>query len=256
MDPISIAELSITITEVVERLYEYIVAVKDAKRDILRLTQELFALKGALEHLDSQSKKAQLDDSIAAQVDSMLCLTRETLDDIQKKLVSPKSGFGRAMQRLAWPFQAGDIDKYLNAIERSKTWFIMVLMTDSSDTTLAIQDELKSLAAVVHEDIIARQTDSMMRELSEFLKWLAPFESAEELSKARASRVAGSGQWIWDSTMTAWVNDEKMPQQMIWVTGRCNSPSPLRRIMFSAQLFLFFLTNMFDAAGSGKTVLL
>lgn len=43
-------EVAVCITEVVKLLYNYINGVKDAKDDIRKLTQELFALKGALEH--------------------------------------------------------------------------------------------------------------------------------------------------------------------------------------------------------------
>ncbi|KAJ3454451.1 hypothetical protein MRS44_018345 [Fusarium solani] len=58
----------------------------------------------------------------------------------------------------------------------------------------------------------------------EVVKWLAPVNSAEELSRACKDRVSGTCQWIWDTNLTAW-EDSSAPsaQPLFWITGKSGS---------------------------------
>jgi hypothetical protein len=219
-EAIAVIEVVVVIGEVVNGLYEYISSVKDAKDDIRKLTTELFAIKGALEHFDVQSKSA-MDEAVHTQSQSMLAMTRDTLKSIEKKIGPPKSGIGRAFQNLAWPFRSDDVDKYMGRLERAKTWFIMVIMRESTDTTAAIHVEMQRLSTALHEDIITRRTDSMMKEAEELMKWLAPFDSRAELEKATVDRVPGTGEWIWDDEFSSWAEGQPSERQFRWIMGKC-----------------------------------
>lgn len=218
-------EVALCITEVVERLYTFISTVKSAKDDIRKLTQELFALRGALDHFHAQAK-VESDFYLQEQAQSMLGMTQETLEAIAKKLGTPKtSKMGRAVQSLAWPFRAGDVEKYLATIERSKTWFIMVLMRDSLDTTASVFTEMQNLTAVIHEDIIARKTDRMLSETSDLLKWLSPVDSREKLRESVVDRLPGTGQWIHAGRLSVWERGSPTQWPVFWITGRCKPVS-------------------------------
>jgi hypothetical protein len=233
---LAVLEVAGCITEIVQGLYDYISAVKSAKDDILKLTQELFALKGALEHFDVQDGRAaapQASQPLAAEVQGMLRMTRETLDAIQKKLglgtaslprgKGTSSKINRAVSALAWPFKSGDIDRYLITLERAKTWFIMVLMRDSTETMGSIYAEVQELSKAVHEDIISKKAEQMQQELDTIIKWLSPVNTSEELAKASISRVPGTGQWIWDQTFSDWAQSPKSTRAFIWIAGKCKS---------------------------------
>nr|XP_036577861.1 ankyrin repeat protein [Colletotrichum truncatum]KAF6784957.1 ankyrin repeat protein [Colletotrichum truncatum] len=220
---LSVIEVALCITEVVERLCTFISTVKSAKDDIRKLTQELLALKGALEHFDVQTQKGMFT-PLQGQVQSMLGMTQETLDAIRKKLGTPKdSKMGRAVQSLAWPFRTGDVEKYLATVERAKTWFIMVLMRDSLDTTASVFSEMQKLTTMVHEDIISRKTDRMLSETAELLKWLSPVDSKSKLLDSVADRLPGSGQWIHAGRFSVWESGRPTEWPVFWITGRSGS---------------------------------
>ncbi|KAI3553332.1 ankyrin repeat protein [Colletotrichum abscissum] len=222
-EALTVIEVALCITEVVERLCKYISAVKSAKDDIRKLTQELLALKGAMDHFHAQNERS-MDNPLQEQARAMLKMTQETLDAIRKKLGTPKtSSLGRAAQSLAWPFRQGDIEAYFATVERAKTWFIMVLMRDSLDTTASVLSEMQKLTALVHEDIIARKTDRMLEETADLLKWLSPVDSEDKLVSSRHNRAPGTGRWIVDKTFLEWQRSTSTDRPVFWITGRSGS---------------------------------
>ncbi|KAK1671442.1 ankyrin repeat protein [Colletotrichum godetiae] len=222
-EALTIIEVALCITEVVERLCKYVSAVKTAKDDIRKLTQELLALKGAMDHFHVQNERSP-DNPLHEQARAMLKMTQETLDAIRKKLGTPKtSSLGRAVQGLAWPFRQGDIETYFATIERAKTWFIMVLMRDSLDTTASVLSEMQKLTALVHEDILARKTDQMLEETADLLKWLSPVDSENKLVSSRQDRAPGTGRWILDINFLEWQRTSKTKRPVFWITGRSGS---------------------------------
>ncbi|KAK1991211.1 ankyrin repeat protein [Colletotrichum falcatum] len=220
---LTVVEVVLCITEVVERLCVYVSTVKSAKDDIRRLTQELLALRGAMDYFDAQNKK-NADSPLHRQAHSMLTMTKETLDAVQRKLGSPKdSSVARAVQTLTWPFRADDIDKYLGTLERAKTWFIMVLMQDSLDATSSVLADMQKLTALIHDEIITRNTERMLQDTADLLKWLSPVDSEDKLASSRQDRAAGTGNWILDSSYLTWQKGDPVQQPIFWITGRSGS---------------------------------
>jgi hypothetical protein len=220
-DAVAALEVAGTIGDVIRKLYKYISAVKSAKDEILKLTTELSALKVALEYFDNQSQ-SDLGLLRNEQVRDMLRLIRDTLLSMQKKLGLAPSGFDRAITILAWPFHSSDVAKYLSTLERSKTWFTMVIMYDSKESLTSLYAEVQRLSSAIQDDIISRKTDTMMKEVEEVVKWLAPVNSAEELTRARKDRASGTCQWIWDRELTAWRDSSgPLTQPLFWITGKC-----------------------------------
>jgi hypothetical protein len=102
MEVFGFLEVALCISDVIPRLYDYISAVKSAREEIRKLTQELFALRGAVEHFQAQ-KNANRDSSLPPDVQGMLRMARDTLETILKKLGKPPSRIGRAVEGLVWP---------------------------------------------------------------------------------------------------------------------------------------------------------
>ncbi|KPM43638.1 hypothetical protein AK830_g2938 [Neonectria ditissima] len=216
-------EIAVVITEVVKLLYTYTNEIKDARDDVRKLTQELFALKGALEHFDLH-RKADIDKPMQLQVNSMLEMTQETLNSIQSRLGKPRTTtFGKAAESLSWPFRNREIQKHLDTIERAKAWFVMVILRDSSETTLAVYDQVKALVQILHQDMIEKQTTKMMQETNDLLTWLAPVDIEEMLSKATQNKVAGTGQWVLDKAFLEWLELPEVKQPVFWITGKSGS---------------------------------
>lgn len=125
-EALGLLDTALAITDVVQRLYSYISAVKSARDEIRKLTQELFALKGALGHFDVQNK-AGLGPHLDEEVQGMLKMTRDTLDTIQKELDPPGNALGRSVQSLKWPFRSGDIEsiwRQLRGQRHGSSWLL------------------------------------------------------------------------------------------------------------------------------------
>ncbi|KAH7160235.1 ankyrin repeat protein [Dactylonectria estremocensis] len=216
-------EAAVCITEVVKLLYNYINGVKDAKDDIRKLTQELFALKGALEHFHLHGQMG-LEKSTQPQLHSMLQMTQESLNSIQTRLDTPRSStFGKIVTGLSWPFKSREIQKHLGTIERAKTWFVMVILKDSSEVTLAVYDEMKMLVQMIHQDTIDKETRRMIQETDDLLAWLGPVNVDEMLQKATQNKIPGTGRWVLNDMLADWIEYSDVDQPLIWITSKSGS---------------------------------
>ena len=137
-------------------LYSYATRVKGAKGDIEALSNELFGLIGALEHLKLQEARsledragsiglseysekrpsAEAADEIPgpaihkANVRLVLVQTLDLLNELQGILLEPKGRFHATVQLLKWPLKENEMQMYLKRLERVKTYFVLSLVTD------------------------------------------------------------------------------------------------------------------------------
>lgn len=207
-------------------LYEYSSAVKDSKDDIRRLTQEVFALKGALEHISTNTRlylsgKRSDDSERSVQNERMLKVASETMQNIQKRLGEPRNKVEKTKQALKWPFTKKEIEKYIAAVERCKTWFIMVSMNDAAEKTAEIYANVQQIVATVHEEVISRKTNAIEEETEETIKWLAPVRSEEEHLSTLRQRVPGTGKWFFDDAFGQWLTEPGAVKPVFWVIGKC-----------------------------------
>jgi ankyrin repeat domain-containing protein 50 len=143
MDPLSATASAIAIIQITEQVWillqQYILAVKDAKRDIERLGAEVLALHDVLE------KVADLkNDSGFAELKTLDLLSKpgglfhQCLDDLKELSAKLDRGHGpNAMKRvgwraLKWPFTNKEVDKRIVVLERYKTTFNLALSTDNT----------------------------------------------------------------------------------------------------------------------------
>jgi STAND-like protein len=221
-DPLSIAGLAVSVLQVSASVYEYLSSVKNAKDDIRRLSQEMFALKGTLDHMVAFQQANAKDARDVPQMEAVIQMTSETLDTIKKRVDRRNAGtLGKHIQILTWPFKQGDIDRYVATLERAKTWFIMYLMQDSSDQTSAVYSEVQRLSNMIHEDIISRQLDRMTVEAEETVRGLSPMRPAEDHLRVRRDLIPGTGQWFLDKTFEAWAEVPSEHRPILWVKGKC-----------------------------------
>jgi hypothetical protein len=183
-DPVSLAGLVIAVSQVISSLYDYGTSVTNAREDIRQLSAELFALKGVLEHLHAQHdagvatprtppasstpqapQHQQQPSSQARQpydadrFADMLQSTHAFLLALLQSLDVPKKkgGLAAKLQRLTWPLNRADVERHVARLERAKSWFILVLMTDSAAATADVYSEVVGLARAVRADMAQRQ---------------------------------------------------------------------------------------------------
>ena len=172
---------------VASTLYSYGKQVKGARRDIQNLTNELFGLIGALEHVklqqeqeavqegpqrrplvydqiaDVYSKSKEGKDEITAKsfhqntVASVLRQTVEFLRELQQSLALPKGRLNAAMHLMKWPLKESEISGHLTRLERVKTYFILSLVTDEVSQSQRTANEIAALRTLIEDASLKQQ---------------------------------------------------------------------------------------------------
>jgi hypothetical protein len=160
MDPLSLTFATITLlqtaTSIVQICYAYRTGLKDATKDVTRLTEEVTSLRGVLESLVKLSETAEIADTsdrgdgvdasaqshlpalkLLLKPDGPLDHCTAELEALKEKLTAPTTGwkttsFGKAVRKLKWPMTEQDITNTLNNIERLKITFNLALTTDQT----------------------------------------------------------------------------------------------------------------------------
>ena len=142
-DPVSIAGLVLQIGVTIGHIYDYAKQIKEAKNDIRDLYAELLALKGILEQMKieedsllSGSGNREMVPLFSSEsvrdalntTDSLLC---NILDGLQKRQAPGR----RSIKKLQWPLAKNELRAHIERLERLKSFFILVMMKDSSYVT-------------------------------------------------------------------------------------------------------------------------
>ncbi|ETN37213.1 uncharacterized protein HMPREF1541_08203 [Cyphellophora europaea CBS 101466] len=130
-DPISVSSgiaglvtLGIQVTGVV---YQYINAVKDRGKNVKELHDELVLLGEVLSRLQyflaSNSAKAHDFDEPDSVLSKAISACKERMERIGDKLKPKDSKFGRAVERLIWPFKEEEVQKLMESLRRYRSTF-------------------------------------------------------------------------------------------------------------------------------------
>ncbi|PNP84311.1 hypothetical protein FNYG_02336 [Fusarium nygamai] len=135
VDPISIIGLVAQVSHLIQRSYHYGKAVHDAQNDMRKLYTELLALKGVLEQLeelDIASAEPHIADlKHSKEFRKTLSSTSELVDRLMENL-NKKQTSSRRVNAFLWPWVKDDVKADIQDLERVKTWFIVMMMAESS----------------------------------------------------------------------------------------------------------------------------
>ncbi|KAJ5118756.1 hypothetical protein N7448_010464 [Penicillium atrosanguineum] len=227
-DPISIVGLITDVSTIIASLISYAKAVQSAKSDIRQLSEELFALKGILEHLSKEaprdepkSEQTELPDSFDRDVlMRVLQTTNEFLESLLADLETPKTKFRRLKQKLQWPFTQEETSEHLARLERVKSWLILVLTADHVSVDRALNSEISSLARSLKEDLSIRHQERNEMANQALFEWIAPVNPGK--SHLRASKVQniGTGRWFIDGYLQDWVSSKDNTEKIHFLVGK------------------------------------
>ena len=135
MDPISLAAsvaglMSLTL-EVSHTVRTYCKSVKDARKDVLDIAQELGSLQDILyqlgQVLHSHRLQGNLFDS-ASVLTTALNTCSEGINKISSKVQAMENdGFARVWEKLKWPFSEKEMLKFLATLQRCAATFQFAL---------------------------------------------------------------------------------------------------------------------------------
>ncbi|KAJ5920404.1 hypothetical protein N7516_011262 [Penicillium verrucosum] len=211
MDPISITSLVIEVSHVLSSLIQYAKTVQTAKSEVRKLSGELFALKGILEHLAAQindppNGRNQKQVHLTAIV---LHTTNEFLQSLLMDLKTAETKFKRLKQALKWPFTQTEVNEHLIRLERVKSWLILVLIADHKSVDREMQNEICDLANTLKEDLRIRAQERNQFANRELLRWIAPVNPESSHLRASKRNRNGTGRWFVDGHLQTFLNQDE-----------------------------------------------
>ncbi|KAJ5538442.1 hypothetical protein N7494_007921 [Penicillium frequentans] len=214
-DPISITGLIVDVSHIIARLIKYAKAVQGARSEMRKLSEELFGLRGILDHLQTQSSSdipkvqhIESEDSTPFNEDIMervLHTTKEFLDSILRDLEPAESKLKSLKQKLEWPFTEAKINAHLTRLERVKSWLILVLTADHAAVERDMQREIGSLARSLTEDLKIREQERVQMANRELFQWMAPVSPANSHLRASEGHDIASGKWFIGGHLKHWL---------------------------------------------------
>lgn len=228
-DPISITALIVDVSQILARLINYAKAVQGAKSDMRKLSEELFTLKGILEHMSKDlpkdtpeppqtEKSGPFNREVMARV---LHTTNEFLQSLIKDLERPATKFQRLKQKLEWPFTQDEMNAHLAQLERVKSWLILVLMSDHASVDREMQRDMDSLANALREDLQVRDQERSEIANRELLQWIAPESPANAHLRASKGQKIGTGRWFIDGYLKTWIQARSDNERLLVLVGKC-----------------------------------
>jgi hypothetical protein len=228
MDPISVAGLVIEVSHVLASLIKYAKNVQGASSEVRKLSEELFALKGILEHLAAQTDEVPEYEEKSSETtglfdrDAMsrvLYTTNELLKSLLADLETPETKLKHLKRNLKWPFTQKQVNEHLIRLERVKSWLILVLIADQNSTDRNMQQEINELTRALKEDLKIRDQERNKLANKELFQWMAPV--SPESSHLRASKRyrMRTGRWFVSGHLLGFLNQEK--DRALFLLGKC-----------------------------------
>jgi hypothetical protein len=225
MDPISITSLVIEVSHVLSSLIRYAKTIQTAKSEVRKLSEELFALKGILEHLSAQAhdvpkceelETSPFDRDVLARV---LHTTNEFLQSLLLDMQTAETKFKRLKQTLKWPFTQTQVSEHLVRLERVKSWLILVLMADHNSVDREMQHEIRDLTNTLKEDLQIRVQERNQFANRELLRWVAPVNPESSHLRASKRHRNGTGRWFIDGHLKTFLNQDE--NRAFLLLGKC-----------------------------------
>ncbi|KAJ5614448.1 hypothetical protein N7528_008102 [Penicillium herquei] len=267
VDPISITGLIVDVSHIVSRLIQYGKDLKSAKSDMRKLSEEMFALRGILDHLSAQKasepptyQEVESESPMPSNEDVMMRVlqtTKEFLDSLMKDIEPAETKFKNIKQKLEWPFTQEKINAHLTRLERVKTWLILVLTADHAAVERDLQQEIGNLARSLTEDLRIRERERIQSANRELFQWMAPVSPASSHLRATQASQIASGKWFIGGHLKHWLRYGK--RNMFFLVGKsgtgkttlfaqCVDELTLMASQNQNLSFAYFYCTMSDAA--------
>ena len=228
VDPISIIGLVGQVADLLQRVYEYGKAVREAHSEMQKLWGELIALKGALEQLQKLHAPSNTSDQGGAAI-VMSNEFRQTLKstrDIVQRLVeslAKKQTSSRKRNALLWPFVKEDVAADIQALERVKSWFVMMMMAENLTEMRTLLKESHKIIDVVMEEQANRKRNEELLEREKVREWLQPVSPLRIHDSSLSKRMAQTGKWFLQGQLQAWRDGLQDSPRIVWLRGKSGS---------------------------------
>lgn len=215
---------------IISSLIGYAKDLRGARTEPRKLSEELFALKGILEHLLGQIEEKEprpRSHTFNPEVlTTVLQSTSEFLQSLLRDLEEPKTKFKRLGQLLEWPFTQKQFNEHLSRLERVKSWLLLALVADNASLDRDLHEEMGNLASSMREDLHIRSQERIQLANRDLFHWLAPVDPATVHLRASKRREIGTGKWFIDGYFKDWLQGNDADKKIVFLMGKCMSSSP------------------------------
>lgn len=243
VDPLSVTSLIIDIGSLITKIISYAKAVRDARSDTQKLIEELFAIKGILEHLSTQVRPQDLNaPSLNSEplalfnpelLESTLRTTHEFIQSLLSDLEEPASRFKRLKAKLEWPLTKEGANTHLLRLERVKSWLILVLTSDNSALQRDVHRQITSLAESLEKDLKVRDDERAHAARRDLFNWLAPVNPTGVHLRASKARESETGKWFLDGIFQNWMKDSSAYRPILFLMGKCKYCTLVPRVILT-----------------------
>ena len=153
----------------------------------------------------------------------MLKEAKSTLQVLDRRLnESRTTKAGRALARLNWPFKRDEIVSYIEHIEKIKSYFLVAMTTENTQTCAQILGEVKNLKIAVKSEQKLREDTTRKKAISD---WLCPCSTQKQQKIAIAPRHEDTGQWLCDGRFEKWLQgiDGNLNKNVLWLRAKSGS---------------------------------
>ncbi|KAK2789888.1 hypothetical protein FQN52_005851 [Onygenales sp. PD_12] len=207
---LQVLELTIRIGSACQSFY---VGVKDARRDVQRVIDEMTSLSDVLfqlqDVLESPGGSSLALSDLLTKSSGPLHTCHAELAALKQKLeVAFKGG---SIRRLSWPFREKEVGKLVDAIERQKSALELALTVGNTAIGLSTNDNVFELR---HEFADA-QTQARRKTI---ISWLSASDPSINYVAARSKHDHGTGDWFLNGKgFEKW---KTAPNSVLWLHGK------------------------------------
>lgn len=219
-EPLSLAGVVLQLGSILKELYEYGKRVKGAQSHILSLCSELAALKSILTDLQTQHESGT-PGLREPEFSKMLSMATTLLDGLSYRLGPKISVRQRAMQSLKFPLEGDALKETLSRLERIKSWFLLILMSDEYATSKSLQADLQALTVLFQDDLRERRRREGEQDSEKLRDLLAPVSPDIVHRQACESwQHSGPSSWFVDDVVTKWLTRDDPGERVMVLTGK------------------------------------
>ncbi|KAL2047254.1 hypothetical protein N7G274_001273 [Stereocaulon virgatum] len=261
MDGLSAAASVISVVDIAAKVYSlcqnYILGVRHARQDILRLSTEVWAFREIVERVEElvQSPGAlKLSTLALLDANGPMKQCAQQLSVVLEKLEPNEDMQRTGWRALKWPLKSEKVDQIIHDLERYKSTFSLALSTDQAALSIAVDAGVTQLR---QDFAIARVEDRHQAALTETVN-----ESVGQLAEDFASSRGEKRQMQMDQRrkeIIAWLS--KTDPSINHVNQRKKHQATTGDWFLKVSEFLTWSTTsnsflwLYGAAGCGKTVL-
>ncbi|KIM84816.1 hypothetical protein PILCRDRAFT_370242 [Piloderma croceum F 1598] len=236
--------------------YDYQSGVRNAPRDLDRITNQLIGLRAVLENLLTLARTEDMSGlsrlstlALLIEPDGLLCKCKLEMERLKSSL-EPAGGWRKVGQALTWPLKEGDVKKTHNYLQQTTATLQLALTADQTTLALVIHDGV----ACIQDNMVGLRADIDALEMDELrqkiYRWLLAPDPSSNHNEACMKRQPATGTWFINGD--AFINWKMHSNSSLWLYGIRAFTSPVILIWFLIDIQQRGAENQFCVQPSFK----